>query len=83
MLVIGIFRKGEINMTEQEYRNEFSKRLKNMIKDKEITQKELSKLTGISEHTISNYVTGQITPSLFHANEIARALHRPINYFNI
>lgn len=70
-------------MTEQDYRNEFSKRLKNMIKDVEITQKELSEMTGISEYTISAYATGKSTPSLFHANEIARALHRPINYFNI
>lgn len=70
-------------MTEQEYRNEFSKRLKSMIKDEEITQKELSKLTGISEHTISAYITSKSTPSLYHANEIARALKKPINYFNI
>ena len=71
------------NFTDGEYKRELGYRLYYLMRRKFITGKELSEMTGISEYTISAYATGKSTPSLFHANEIARALHRPINYFNI
>lgn len=57
----------------------FGVALKDMLREKQITQKELSVLTGISQVTISKYVTGKNIPSFYTANVIARALNCKID----
>lgn len=59
---------------EATWRKTFGTALKDTLCETQITQKELSALTGISQITISNYITGKSVPSLYAANIIARAL---------
>ena len=47
------------------------RRLKLLISYHEITQKELSQMTGIREQTISNYFTGQRDPKVSMIIKIA------------
>lgn len=62
------------DITEAQFRLEFSKRLYKMLERKHITQLELSRRTGISMITINKYVNRKATPSFHNADKIARAL---------
>lgn len=62
------------NMTEEECRNEFGKRLYRIMYLKGITQQELSDITGISQPMISAYVSGKVTPSFYKVDKIAKAI---------
>ena len=50
------------------------KRIKRLRKEKEITQKELAKKTGIAEITIRQYEAGKYNPKLANVEKIAKAL---------
>lgn len=63
-----------MNMTENECRREFGKRLYRIMLRKHITQEELSLATGISRPLISNYITGKNTPSFYNVDKIAKTL---------
>lgn len=67
------------NLTEDEYRYEFGIRLYQAITRRCVSQLELSDMTGISTVTISKYVNGRATPSLYNADKIAKALKVSIN----
>ena len=62
-------------ITEQDFRDESARRISRMMWLRGITQMELEELSGISKHSLSNYVTGKSTPSIFAANKIAKALN--------
>ena len=62
------------NMSEEQFRLEFSKRLYKMLDRRNITQFELSQITGISPVMISRYIRRKVTPSIYVVNKIARAL---------
>lgn len=62
-------------ITEQDFRDESARRISRMMWLRGITQMELEELSGISRHSLSNYVTGKSTPSIFAANKIANALN--------
>ena len=62
------------NMTEQETRDEFRKRLHSMMKYFNVTSKELSERTGISTQMLSNYLTGKSCPNWYAVDRIAKAL---------
>ncbi|MEE3393493.1 MAG: helix-turn-helix transcriptional regulator [Lachnospiraceae bacterium] len=49
-------------------------RIKDMIQEKGITQKELSEMTGITESAISHYVKGDRVPRGANLVKIAKAL---------
>lgn len=52
----------------------FADKLKNLMRDLELTQSKLSEITGISKPNISQYVSGKHEPSKDRKREIARAL---------
>lgn len=62
-------------LSEQECRKEFSRKLKKKLRLKGVTQRELAHAIGMSEFTISHYVSGKRTPSVYDVNKIARFFH--------
>lgn len=66
-------------MNEHEWRKKFSTRLTSFIELIGINQKDISLKTGISETSISRYVNGEQTPSLYHAMKIAKAIDIPLD----
>lgn len=63
---------GEAN--EKEFMCEFGIRLRNIMRWNRITQSQLSEKSGISQPRISQYATGQATPSIYTVNRLAKAL---------
>lgn len=61
-------------LTEEEWRIGFSKLLRKQISSKNITQYELANKLGVSEMTISRYVTGRCLPSVYIINKLVRVL---------
>lgn len=62
------------DMTEDECRKEFSRRISRIMLYKGITQKILSERTGIPQSRISDYITGKRSPSFYNVDKIAKAL---------
>lgn len=62
------------NMSEEEYRIEFSMRLKKIMYRKGWTQDDLSEATGITQAMISRYISRKATPSFYNVDKIAKAL---------
>ena len=73
--------KDSNNMTEQEVTIEFQQRLLRMMLRRNISQSELSRLTSISQSTISSYLTGRALPSFYNLDKIAKALKCSIDEF--
>ena len=57
----------------------FHKRLKELMKEKDISQLELSQMTHISKSGISQYLSGKVMPSAAYLEAIAKALDVPIS----
>lgn len=53
----------------------FAPRLKRTMGEQQINQRQLSKITGLSEGNISRYYNGLISPKISHLTMIAKALH--------
>lgn len=66
--------KDSCNMSEEEFRLEFSSRLRKMIDIRGITQSKLAQRIGISNVMLSRYVCGTNTPTFYMADKIAKAL---------
>lgn len=62
-------------ITEDEFKIEFSYRLRKILKMKGISQKELADLTGINYSLISLYMVGKHTPNFYTVDRIAKALN--------
>lgn len=62
------------NISESECKKEFGMRLRRLMMLRNITQEELSELTGIQRPAISNYMTGRTSPSFYNADKIVKAL---------
>lgn len=62
------------NLTEEECKWEFGRRLRRLMRVKGITQAELSEKTGISQYLLSGYITGKRSPSFYRVDKIAKAL---------
>lgn len=62
------------NMTEEEFRSEFGKRLYWWLYFKCIREGELAEAVGTSQTMISNYVRGRVTPSFYMIDKIAKFL---------
>lgn len=52
----------------------FSEKLKVLMKLKDLNQSELSKLCGISQNSISRWLSGKAEPSISNTIAVARAL---------
>ena len=50
-------------------------RLREILKEKNITIGQLSELSGISQSNISNYMSGKISPTLDTLNRLANSLN--------
>lgn len=61
-------------MTEKEWRQEFSKRILKKMNHLGINQRELAKLTQISEITISRYISCERTPRADNIVNMAKVL---------
>lgn len=62
-------------LTEDEWKLGFSKILRKQINSKCITQYELASKLGVSEMTISRYVTGRCLPSVYIINKLTKILN--------
>ena len=49
-------------------------RLREILKDKNMTIGQLSEISGISQSNLSNYMSGKISPTLDTLNKLASAL---------
>lgn len=63
------------NMSDDEYKCEFGRRLKKMMRRKHISQDELTERTGITQCMISRYMNGRSIPTFINVDKIARALN--------
>lgn len=61
----------------------FADKLKNLMKELDLTQSKLSDLTGIGKSSISQYLSGKNEPSKDRKQEIACALGVQDNYFEM
>ena len=59
----------------------FSERLKKIMFEKHITQKELADKLGFIQQRISFWATGRTVPTVASIKKIAAALDVPVNYF--
>ena len=66
-------------LTEDMCRREFGFRLTKIMRHKNISQLELSELTGINNVMLSRYINGVNIPSLYKVVKIARTLGCPID----
>jgi transcriptional regulator with XRE-family HTH domain len=62
-------------------REYFVDKLKEALKEKDLTQNELAKRTGISPSYISQLIQGKKTPTIKVVAKIADALNLPPSYF--
>ena len=65
-------------MTEREWRAEFVKRVTKKMVDVGLNQKELARLTNMSEATVSRYLKGTRTPSISAVINISKVLNMSI-----
>ena len=62
------------NMSEQECKDEFAFRLRQMMARRKLTQMDLAELTGIPQSQISNYVSGKSLPGFYNLDRIVKVL---------
>ena len=63
-------------MTEQEWREEFSRILRVKMNEKNITQKELADRSGVNEKTISRYINRTRTPNAYIADKLIHTINK-------
>ncbi|WP_407450026.1 helix-turn-helix domain-containing protein [Fibrobacter sp.] len=68
-------------LTVDDYKIEFGRRLYRMMDERHVTQEWLAAATGITQHTISDYVTGKVSPSYYNVDKIAKALGCSMDVF--
>jgi DNA-binding Xre family transcriptional regulator len=68
-------------LTEDECRREFGIRLNKILIRKNITQIELSEMTGINRSILNGYITGKHSPSFYNVDRIAKALDCSVDDF--
>jgi transcriptional regulator with XRE-family HTH domain len=61
-------------MTQDELKIIFRNNIFNILKNRNMSMYRLSKLSGISQSRISDYVNGKVTPTVFCVINIAHAL---------
>lgn len=63
------------DMTEEEFRREFGRRLRKMIHERGFTQVQFATQVGIHQPELSAYINGKRTPGFYNACRIANVLH--------
>ena len=69
------------NMTDEEFRREFSNRMIKNMRRAGVGQKELSERTGISQSQISKFSTAKRLPKIDAMDKIAKALNCSVDDF--
>lgn len=67
------------NVSEEDWRERFSKKLAKRMCERNMPQSFLAEKSGVSRHSIGNYLDGRSTPSFYNVMKIARALGCSIN----
>lgn len=76
----------ELNQEEAEFKGEenwcreFARRLVRIMNIRGINQYDLARITGCSQSSISNYISGKRVPSSYASHLIAKALDCSLNY---
>lgn len=68
-------------MTRQEWLDRFGLKLRQLMKEKDITQRELADKLYVSEATVSKYANGNMMPSVRMVINISYALNVSIDSF--
>lgn len=68
-------------MTQTEWRDIFGGNLSSILRERNMTQAELAKATGLSTSRICDYVKGYATPTIFAIINMAYALNIDITEF--
>lgn len=63
------------NMTEEEYRREFGRRLRMIMRRQGINQLTLAEQAGLTQPQLSKYMNGKTTASSYVVRKIARVLN--------
>ena len=71
--------KDNEDLTQEEYTQEFARRLYRKMRDSGIGTEELSKRTGISRHTLSRYLNGHTIPNVYTLTKIVGVLQCSLN----
>ena len=58
-----------------------NKKIKQAMKEADLTQTELAKKMNLKQSVISKWVTGTLNPKLSTIQKIAKATGKPLNYF--
>ena len=66
-------------MQKDEYDKAFGEHLKSLIEEKGMTQKELARRTGLTEASVSRYISGHRTPRITQAYRMAWAIGIDMN----
>ena len=78
--IVPYFIRDDLDLEEAEWRERFSARLRHKMRKVGITRNDLSDMTGISTVTLSKYLNGVSTPSIYKLDKIARALNCSLRY---
>ena len=65
----------DAELSEEEWRKEFSRKLKRKLAMRNISQKNLAVQTGMPYNTVCRYARGDRTPDIFIIKKIAKALN--------
>lgn len=66
-------------MQKDEYAKAFGEYLKSLLKEKGMTQAELARRTGVTEASVSRYISGQRSPRITQAYRMAWAIGIDMN----
>lgn len=68
-------------MTNTEIKHVFSKRLKNLLTEYELTQNQLSKILGVSESTVGKWILEKSIPRMGVIQKLSEYFNVPKSYF--
>lgn len=60
--------------------NRWGTRIKDLLKERNMKQKDLSKLSGVSESTLSDWIKGAREPGVYGLSQVAQALGVTLDY---
>ena len=66
-------------MQKDEYAKAFGEYLKSLLEEKGMTQAELARRTGMTEASVSRYISGQRTPRISQAYGMAQVIGIDMN----
>lgn len=67
-------RDSKEDMSEERFLINFGDNLRRLLKDRHMTELDLSRITGISNVLLSKYMRGKVMPSIYKVARIAYAL---------